>query len=99
MSKPGPKPDPVRLRLRRLMSEMSDRTFATYWQAFGILGDLKAAGAITDGQARAATAAAIRPNGTLNVCKFARNADALLVEAMRLHPELFTTANERTAAV
>jgi hypothetical protein len=33
MSKPGPKPDPTRKMLRRLFSEWSDRTFATYYRA------------------------------------------------------------------
>jgi hypothetical protein len=82
-SKPGPKPDPFRAYLRNQMRDfMSDRTFATYWRAFRTFSDLVEMGAITDAERRAAMIAALRPNGDINVSKFARMADQELMKAI-----------------
>lgn len=76
------------------MAEMSDRTFATYWRAFRLLGYLRDAGAITEDEQRAAMSRAIRPNGSINVCKFARNSEMTLMQAMIQRPELFDDQDE-----
>ena len=85
----GPKPDPYRAFTRRTFEEWSDRTFATYWRANRTLAELVEMGAMAEDQRRAVLASAIRPNGTINVCKFARNSDAALIRAMTDHPSLF----------
>lgn len=76
-SKPGPKPDPARARLRKDNAEWSDRTFATYWRAWQIL--FSACGVDV---MREALRAAVRPNGSINVSKFARIADRELMIAV-----------------
>lgn len=78
----GPAPDPLRRRIRRLYAEWSDRTFATYWRAFQVLGELAGAGAITDEERREAIRLCTRPNGSFNVCKFARVADRYLMRSI-----------------
>ena len=75
-SKPGPKPDPARAYARKLFSEWSERTFATYWSA---MQRLDVGG---EDAKRAALAAAIRPNGSINVSKLARIADQELMKAV-----------------
>lgn len=85
----GPKADPHRAFTRRLFTEWSDRTFATYWRGSRLLSDLVELGAISDAERRAVHAAAIRPNGSVNVCKFARNSEAMLMRTMAERPELF----------
>ncbi len=77
--RPRPKPDPLRRRLRKDFADWSDRTFATYWRAFQVLGELAAAGAITDEDRRDAVRLCTRPNGSFNVCKFARVTDGHLM--------------------
>lgn len=69
MSRPGPKPDAARAALRELFSEWSDRTFATYWQAWQQLTTLGRA------DHEEAIRLSTRPNGSLNVCRFARIAE------------------------
>ena len=64
------------------MDEMSDRTFATYWAAYCILVELHIDGLISDEEQREACRSATRPNGSFNVCKFARNADVLLIRTL-----------------
>ena len=92
--KPGPRPDEARRRIRRLMEHMSDRTFATYWRAFCLMSELKELGVIGDQERYEANLASTRPNGTLNVCKFARIADGLLMRAATQRPELFADAGQ-----
>ncbi len=75
--KPGPKPDPHRAYLRRLFAEWSDRTFASYYLAFRQLAVLAEEGVITDARRRQITRDCTRPNGSVNVSKFARIADDL----------------------
>lgn len=69
-SRPGPKPSMARAALREMFSEWSDRTFATYWQAWQRLTFLGRD--VHEEAIRLST----RPNGSLNVCKFARIAEA-----------------------
>jgi hypothetical protein len=76
VTKPGPKPDPLRKRLRRLFSEWSDRTFATYYLAFRRMSALVEEGVITEVECREIMQSCTRPNGSVNVCKFARIAEA-----------------------
>jgi hypothetical protein len=76
VTKPGPKPDPLRKHMRRMFSEWSDRTFATYYLAFRRLAVLVEEGAITNDQRREIMRSCHRPNGSINVCKFARIAEA-----------------------
>lgn len=77
MAKPGPKPDPVRAHMRREFGEWSDRTFASWWLAFRQLGELADLGFISDEQRRQIMALAVRPNGSINVSKFAQVASDL----------------------
>ena len=89
--KPGPKPDPMRRFTRKQLSEWSDRTFVTFWRARRVLDDLVKLGIISDEERRAAHSVATRPNGSINVSKIARIADALLVEHLdQLSGEPFT---------
>lgn len=76
-SRPGPKPDPYRARVRALFSEYSDRTFARYWRAHTRLMVLKEYGAIDQAGFRDAIARATRPNGTINVTKLADISETL----------------------
>jgi hypothetical protein len=69
----------IRRKLRRMFGEWSDRTFATYWRAWQILADLRLAGVISDEDRRLISVDCTRPNGSFNVCKFARQADARLM--------------------
>jgi hypothetical protein len=83
VSKPGPKPDEVRAKLRRLIADnMSDRTFATYYRAWCTLAELHMNGLISDEEQREVLVSATRPNGSFNTCKFARNTDVLLLRAL-----------------
>ena len=67
--RPGPQPHPTRTTMRRMFSEMSERTFDTYFAAMGILW------AFADqADIEAAVRAATRPNGSLNVTKLRRAA-------------------------
>ncbi len=68
--KRGPKPDPVRAVMRRTFSEWSDRQFATFWRAHRMLAEFT-----DESTYKAAIEIASRPNGSLNVSKFAREAD------------------------
>lgn len=65
----------IRARLRRMFSDWSETTFATYWKAYqrlALLSDLGAA------DSKAVTAQAIRRNGSFNVAKFDRITDELM---------------------
>ncbi len=75
MSRPGPKPDPMRHVLRRLFSDWSERTFSTYYRAHRQLAALEEFGAITHEEHRRLMALSHRPNGSVNVSKFARIAE------------------------
>lgn len=66
----GPKPDQRRAVLRDMFAEWSDRTFATFWLAWQQLTALGRA------DHEDAIRLSTRPNGSLNVCKFARIAEA-----------------------
>lgn len=74
--KRGRPADPARVAIRRLFSEMSDRTFATYWCAYSTL-------AATEGRAglETATRAATRANGSFNVAEFSRHAERAAMRA------------------
>ncbi|OBI53596.1 hypothetical protein [Mycobacterium sp. E787] len=77
--KPGPAPDPYRAQVRGLQySDFGcERTMQTYVAAMAMLG------AFADHDAfAAALAAATRPNGSLNVSKLRRLADAALMGAI-----------------
>lgn len=80
--KPGPKPHPHRAMLRKMFSDMSDRAFATYWRAYQLLALYGA-----DGEQRAAVAASTRPNGSFNVSKYAKMADAAVMRYVLDHPD------------
>ena len=67
--RPGPRPSQARAAVREMFSEWSDRTFATYWHAWEQLTVLGEA------DHREAIELSTRPNGSLNVCKFARIAE------------------------
>ena len=72
-TRPGPAPDPNRATTRAIFPEWSDRKFATYWAAMRHLLYMEARGNIDIGEEvlRRAT----RPNGTINVSKYAREAE------------------------
>ena len=75
--RPGPQPHPTRTTMRRMFSEMSERTFDTYFAAMGILW------AFADqADIEAAVRAATRPNGSLNVTKLRRAADAAIMRTV-----------------
>lgn len=70
--------DPFRVKMRSLMADsMSDRTFARYWRAYGILREL-----CSTGDVEAAIREATRPNGSFNVSKFERIADRAIMTAL-----------------
>jgi len=75
--KRGPKPSQHRALLREWMDHMSDRTFATYYNAHCILLELG-----DEAQHRAAITASTRPNGSFNVSKYERLAYAALIQRM-----------------
>ena len=75
-SKPGPKPDSYRAAVRKMMAEMSDRTFDTFWAAFCTIRTFDG-----DDALQAALKAATRPNGSLNVSKLSRLADSAVMRA------------------
>ena len=58
-----------------MFAEWSDRTFATYWNAWKQLAELGIAGGISEEERREVNLLCTRPNGTFNVCKFARIAE------------------------
>lgn len=66
--------DPYRAHTRKLLSDMSERSFATYWRAMRTLQELEG----SEG-CEAAIQQATRANGTVNVSKFARLADAAVM--------------------
>ncbi len=70
--KPGPKPDPTRAKLRQLYPEMSARTFTTFYIAWLRTSYLESQGAITHDKRKHLLKLAVRPNGTINVSRFAR---------------------------
>lgn len=91
--KRGPKPSQLRARVRRepKCAAMSDRSFATFYGALLTLLALDRDG-LPGHSAAEAEEMATRPNNTLNVCKFARIADARLFSAVVEHPEYFEGA-------
>ena len=80
--KPGPKPDPLRAELRKLFEDWSDRTFATYYAAFRQFSALQQLGIITEAKRQEITLDCSRPNGSFNVCKFARIAEGMAAFAV-----------------
>lgn len=76
-SKPGPKPDEYRALVRKMMSEMSDRAFDTFWSAMRDLQTIDGEDACL-----AAIRASTRPNGSLNVSKLRQLADSAVVRAV-----------------
>lgn len=59
-----------------MRAEWSDRTFATYYGAWCPLAEMKQLGAITEDEQRDIILLCTRPNGSVNLCKFARIAEA-----------------------
>ncbi len=67
--RPGPKPSEARASWAAILGEdwASERTISRHWSAMKMLWDV-------GGDARAALTAATRPNGTVNVAEFERQA-------------------------
>jgi hypothetical protein len=76
-SRPGPKPSPNRVALRRSFPEWSERTFSTFYTACLRASHLKHVGGMDIYEE--AINLATRPSGSLNVSKFARIVEARLV--------------------
>ena len=69
-ARPGPKPSADRRQSREIFHAVSERTFCTFWRADCLLRDMYDAGG-PDVLAEV-MGLAERPNGTLNMSKFAR---------------------------